>query len=428
MCIKYDLIIPMKNTHLDSLLSSIRYFVQHLQMETIVILTNIDGLDTSNIEKRFEDAGIICQVVDENSLINRERITKLIRNRTDDECALRRTGWFLQQFLKLQYASLCENDYYLVWDADTIPITKHEMFLDGHPVFDMRSAWYHQQYFKTAEKLFSHYSNPLAKEDERSYISEHMLFNKRIVKEMCIEIEKNDFVRGDIWWEKIINAVEVGELPYAGFSEFETYGMYCAYKHPGVYKKRDYESLRNSGRLFDLRELTESDIDWIKKGGYYAISFETYDMLLPIHEIFQDKDIQCKYPFNRLFRILCGQDSLISYDHDTTLWHLLQNGHSKDLFKKIIIYGIGHDSDIATQYYDNKQLIGYMDSKQSRNEYGCRHNQKSILTFKEFELLDVELVMIAARPLPSEDIFNTIKDICKNKGIAVWDISGRIYL
>ena len=47
------------------------------------------------------------------------------------------TGWFLQQFLKLAYAFICEDDYYLTWDADTIPLNPISMLNEetGKPYF-----------------------------------------------------------------------------------------------------------------------------------------------------------------------------------------------------------------------------------------------------------------------------------------------------
>ena len=41
------------------------------------------------------------------------------------------TGWYYQQFLKWEYARQCKDEYYLVWDGDTIPCRPLSMFQEG---------------------------------------------------------------------------------------------------------------------------------------------------------------------------------------------------------------------------------------------------------------------------------------------------------
>ncbi|MEI3192244.1 MAG: DUF6492 family protein [Lachnospiraceae bacterium] len=46
-----------------------------------------------------------------------------------------RSGWYFQQFLKFGYAQVCEDEYYIVWDSDTVPLHPISHFQDGKPVF-----------------------------------------------------------------------------------------------------------------------------------------------------------------------------------------------------------------------------------------------------------------------------------------------------
>ncbi len=71
----------------------------------------------------------------------------------------------------MQYCKLCKDKYYLIWDCDTIPIKKVNMFSnDRKPYFDVKEE-YNKPYFITMEKLLPE----LGKKYNYSFISEHML-------------------------------------------------------------------------------------------------------------------------------------------------------------------------------------------------------------------------------------------------------------
>lgn len=63
------------------------------------------------------------------------------------------TGWYYQQFLKMQYSRLCKDRYYISWDGDTVPCREFTMFAaGGKPYFDMKHE-YHEEYFVTMKAL-----------------------------------------------------------------------------------------------------------------------------------------------------------------------------------------------------------------------------------------------------------------------------------
>ena len=82
-------------------------------------------------------------VVDENDLIRFDDVHECIRKKMENILAgieLPRgiTGWYYQQFLKMQYAFVCRDEYYMVWDGDTIPCKKITMFQEesGKPYLE----------------------------------------------------------------------------------------------------------------------------------------------------------------------------------------------------------------------------------------------------------------------------------------------------
>ncbi len=210
-------------------------------------------------------------------------------------------GWYYQQFLKMQYAMLCEDEYYMTWDGDTVPCRDIFMFDEktGAPFFDMKGEYF-KEYFDTMGKLLP----GLGKASERSFISEHMLFDCRIMREMISDIEKNENIPGESFWEKIVNAIEPAELQENRFSEFETYGNYTTLRHPGKYMPRSWRSFRRCGMFFAPGDVREEDYRWFGKD-FHALSFEKMDKVDRLTEnIFQNPKYRARLSARRMVEII----------------------------------------------------------------------------------------------------------------------------
>lgn len=230
-------------------------------------VNEILGANRNNIG----DAGF----VNEDSVIPFDSVHALMKKKMDPILEGRElprgiTGWYYQQFLKMQYAFICKDEYYMVWDGDTIPCRNIKMFQDGSgkPYLDMKHE-YHQEYFDTMEIILPGFSKVI----ERSFISEHMLIRAEYMREMVAEIEKNDAIEGEKFWEKIINAIPVDKIQSSSFSEFETYGTFVAIKHCSTYVLREWHSFRLGGSFFNIDTISDRDFNWLAKD-FDAISFE----------------------------------------------------------------------------------------------------------------------------------------------------------
>ena len=42
----------------------------------------------------------------------------------------------------MSYSRICQKEYYLLWDSDTIPIKPIKMFEKRNPIFDMQNDYY----------------------------------------------------------------------------------------------------------------------------------------------------------------------------------------------------------------------------------------------------------------------------------------------
>ncbi len=222
-----------------------------------------------------ENIGDKVSFVEENSLIPFSEVHECISKKMEGILAGRQlprgiTGWYYQQFLKMQYALVCKDEYYMVWDGDTIPCKKINMFQieSGKPYLDMKHE-YHAEYFETLGKILPGFRKVI----ERSFISEHMLIKTEIMKSLIAEIESNSAIEGSCFWEKIINAIPAEKIQDSSFSEFETYGTYTAIRFQDVYKLREWHSFRQGGTFFNIDTISDRDFNWLAKD-FDAISFE----------------------------------------------------------------------------------------------------------------------------------------------------------
>ena len=210
------------------------------------------------------------------------------------------TGWYYQQFLKMQYACICEDSYYLVWDGDTIPCRPFSMFHEelGIPYLDIKGE-YHEMYFNTLAKLLP----GMRKCIEKSFISEHMLINCEIMRQLIWDIEANQEIPGSAFWEKVIYAINVQELQSNSFSEFETYGTYVALHRPDEYRLRNWHSFRYGGVFFSLDTISDEDYEWLGRD-FFAISFEKGDFVREDQKnLFDNKKYQEKLSARQMLEI-----------------------------------------------------------------------------------------------------------------------------
>jgi len=210
------------------------------------------------------------------------------------------TGWYYQQFLKMQYSFCCEDDYYLVWDGDTIPCKPFTMFSDDGvtPLLDLKRE-FHEEYFVTLEKLFP----GMHKCIEQSFISEHMLMKCEIMKKLIGDIMKNPQLKGESFYERIIRCIDKESLVSNSFSEFETYGTYVCFKHLGAYRLRNWHSFRYAGYFFRPDEITDSDYQWLGKD-FDAVSFEKGNEVREDHDnLFNNKEYQAKLSARQMLEI-----------------------------------------------------------------------------------------------------------------------------
>lgn len=227
------------------------------------------------VGKIIEEEKIPVEFLDEDNLypgMTFQTVKQVIEDISDSDIkAVKRTGWYFQQFLKMAYCMRCEGKNYLIWDADTIPLHPIKMVNNaGQYYFDVKTE-YNKAYFTTLHVLFTE----LKKSNEYSFIAEHMLIDTEIMRELLGQIEKNSELCGENFWDKILRAIATEDLANSGFSEFETYGTYVEQYHKEEYQIRKWRSLRE-GTMFYGSGITRKQMEYLERE-YNAISFERHD-------------------------------------------------------------------------------------------------------------------------------------------------------
>ena len=178
-----------------------------------------------------------------------------------------RPSWVFQQILKV-FQDVTENDWFLVMDADIIINRPIPLWtVEGKPIFNLGRDQYNFAYFVFNEKLLG-----FGKLYPWSFLSECVLYNKQLVREMLryCGLTLDDF------WRKLVEIVSVSCHP----ADAELYGSYIVQEQPDVYEIRHLQTTlggRYGKHTWSDREM-ESEIRNIqqRKPNAHLISIHTW--------------------------------------------------------------------------------------------------------------------------------------------------------
>ena len=238
----FDVIVPVALNEALFVGKVLPYIRKNLVgAERVFILTNKRNFRFVSCLSKIDPQ---CEIIDENELVNGLNFQAVqdILNQKYQGKLKNRTGWYFQQFLKMGFAlSEYATDYYLSWDADTVPLSQI-IFFHGDNILYNPKREYNPAYFDTLKRLLG-----IEKLCKNSFISEHMMFSTEVMKEVIGRIMLSD-VEGNTWFEKIINATDFNQSGrFEMFSEFETYGNYCENFYKNLYQPRYLNSFREAG-------------------------------------------------------------------------------------------------------------------------------------------------------------------------------------
>ncbi len=218
--------------------------------------------------QKLKRQGLPINMIDEDKLIEGVNLGCLKEYFVQRGAGPARAGWYFQQFLKM---SICYHpdiaDHFLIWDSDTIMLQPLSFSDSEGRILVNPYSQFHKPYFDLIEKFLD-----IESVADFSFISEHMMVNKKYMRKLIEEIEEKSC--GKSWPLTILDLVEDVHLGGSGFSEFETYGNYIHQHNPGCYRLRELRSLR-SGSKHAGYQPGRSDLYLLSREYAYA-SFEVW--------------------------------------------------------------------------------------------------------------------------------------------------------
>jgi hypothetical protein len=181
-------------------------------------IARITIVTSEKTELKFKDSRI--REINELEFLPSEIINSLENN-----SAITRKGWTLQQVIKLYGSAVSEYQGVLVCDSDTI-LTKQSCWLlrNGQQRLSV-SHEYHKPYQAQYER-FMKSTGRVPMKTRLSYVTHHQLMQQKIVFEMLTDRDSG-INSGIIEW---LNAFDKAD--HSSGSEYHSYGTYLVCTHP----------------------------------------------------------------------------------------------------------------------------------------------------------------------------------------------------
>ena len=169
--------------------------------------------------------------------------------------------WNYQQFLKIQYANICQYDSYIIWDGDSIPLKPIRFFTDdGKTIMHLATHARYASFIRFLKVC-------LGKKDDGldltfpgrwSYVCEHMIFDVDVMKNMASKICLNLNCGSNIWDSVLSSLVKLsGEGKTVQLSEFEIYGTYLKNFYPDKYAEAKIATMCHGERCLKNRKFNK---------------------------------------------------------------------------------------------------------------------------------------------------------------------------
>jgi hypothetical protein len=136
-----------------------------------------------------------------------------------------RPNWIYQMLLKI-FQNVSENDDFLVIESDCVILNKLNFFNEDKTIFYLGRDHYHQPYYNFNQKLLG-----IGREYNHSFISEFMMYNKKVVKEI---LNKTNCDTIQDFLELIYLYVDTDCYP----SDYDLYGNFYYVNYPNKFETK----------------------------------------------------------------------------------------------------------------------------------------------------------------------------------------------
>ena len=214
----YDIVIVSHEKDFNNIKFIVEYAHKNLRFDSIhLILSEREVYNDIDLLKTLTDKPIFKH--------NENDILKIDKSRIKNS----RPNWIYQMLLKM-FQNVTNNDNFLIIESDCIILKDINFFEDEKTIFYLTRDQNHTPYFNFSNKILG-----LGREYNHSFISEFMMYDKKIVNDLldkCGCKTVYDFL------ELIYNNVDSECYP----ADYELYGNFCYkyYKDNFIIKNLSY--------------------------------------------------------------------------------------------------------------------------------------------------------------------------------------------
>jgi hypothetical protein len=235
--------------------------IKHIQSENYTVI-----VPKSDIKKFIKISPSQYNVLSEESFTSDFNNYFLKKNILIQNCSQWRFKWYLQQFIKLAVLEkMKDEDIFLLWDADTVPLRNLNFFYQGKLLF-YKGDEHKKNYFEFIESFLG-----LKKENNYSFIAQCFPCKGKWSKSFFLTIEKKWKKN---WKHALIDNINFDD--FYGLSEYETLGTFIYNKYKSEIRFLDNKWLRFGKRLIASENYLKY-FSFLLKRYYDFISFEHWD-------------------------------------------------------------------------------------------------------------------------------------------------------
>lgn len=209
----YDIVIVAHEKDFNNIKFIVEYSSICLEFDSIhLILSNREEYKDAELLSTLSNKPIYYHLENDVLSVDKSRISH-------------RPNWIYQMLLKM-FQNVTKNDNFLVIEADCVILNKLKFFNEDRTIFYLGRNHYHQQYYNFNNKLLG-----IGREYNHSFISEFMMYDKKIIREFLNKTKCNNI---DDFLELIYLYVDDNTYP----SDYDLYGNFYYSNYPNNFETK----------------------------------------------------------------------------------------------------------------------------------------------------------------------------------------------
>jgi hypothetical protein len=201
----YDIVIVSHEKDFNNIKFIVEYSQKNLKFDSIHLILSE--------RKEFTDLDLVKTLTDKPIYLHME--TEILK--VDKTRISHRPNWIYQMMLKM-FQNVTKNDDFLIIESDCLILKEIDFFEENKTTFYLCRDQNHTPYFNFNNIL------GFGREYDHSFISEFMMYNKQIIKDLLLKTnckDVNDFL------EIVYNNTNNDCYP----ADYELYGNFCFKYH-----------------------------------------------------------------------------------------------------------------------------------------------------------------------------------------------------